>query len=128
MMVDPRSSEGFIRFNRTQIYVRGNTVSDPMAIGLDPWVTDEQHFNHLRCALANMRLLLKWKQRDEQLKKWPGYLRALDADAEYVRSREIFRTVHPESKARNPRQGGDSLVKNAKLARDLLTNPQVFDL
>lgn len=128
IMVDPRSSDGYIRFNRTQTYVRGSTVDDVMAVGLDPWQSDEEHFNHLRGVLAYMRLHLNWSHIERgHRKKWPAYLRALDADAENTDSVDIWQTIYPKGQTKNPRACGDGLVKQARMVRELITNTRIAD-
>lgn len=97
IMVDPRSSDGFIRFNRLQTFSHGDTVDAAMAVGLDPWVSDEEHFNCLKCTLAYMRISLGWEQASRSHRdKWSTYLRVIDGRAEGATFEQIGEELRPD--------------------------------
>jgi hypothetical protein len=123
MMVDPRSSEGFIRFERLQVFGKGSTVDTVLAIGLNPWVSDEIHFNALKCQLANMRRCLKWGKASHSARKtWAFYLRALDAEgAENPNYPHLGKVLYPNTK--RARQDGEETLKSAHEIQDLFVRP-----
>lgn len=123
MMVDPRDSAGFIRFECLQVFGRGETVNAVLAIELNPWVTDKEHFNLLRCQLANMRHYLAWRSSSHNARKpWTFYLRALDAEgAENPSEPDLGKVLYPNSK--RARQHAEETLEGAHEIQDLFVTP-----
>jgi hypothetical protein len=90
VMEDPRSSAGFIRFNRLQTFGHKEIVSSIWALGLDPWISEQEHINALKSQLAYLKMQTK---SDEIMRthrdKFPEYLRIIDARAELANGRPI---------------------------------------
>lgn len=57
-------------------------------------------------------------------KKFPAYLRALDAEFARATCEDIWRTIYPNSSSRNPRARGEELVQAAFSIQDRITRPK----
>ncbi len=83
VMVDPRSKDGFIRFeDHLGLFSHGQTVNTFWAMGLNPWVSEAEHIQNLKNLLRNMRAIMKWKQPRHDRDNLTIYLRIVDARAE----------------------------------------------
>ncbi len=122
-MVDPGRSDGFIRFVYPRTFNRGATVTSPLALALDPWVTDDEHFNALRGALAYMRLHLHWQRIAKAHRQlWPLYLRALDAETARATDKDIFEILlSSKSKSKTRRMPVSDLLEQAHDLQNRIT-------
>lgn len=113
-----------LQFISVGLIGQGTIVYARMALTLDPNATLEAHIKVLKAGLKMLRKKLACIDTNKPRAKWMNYLRALDADAEYVSPTEIWRTICPKSRAKNASQCGSDLVDHAKSTYDRITKYQ----
>ncbi|MBZ5500468.1 MAG: hypothetical protein LAP85_29090 [Acidobacteriia bacterium] len=75
----------------------------------------------LRFLQEHLQIHFKNRKRDD---KYTAYLRGLDGEAAGATYEDIWKTIYPKSKARNPRECGASLLKAANATQDRITQCQ----